>query len=221
MIPLIILAASSSLASAFTINTPTNPVVCQPLQFTWSTEGSQSPYFLSLLPGGQPTAPAFKQFPPQQGSSYVWVVDLGVGTTFTALLKDGNGQQVYSAPATVQNGSDTSCVNDEVMEGKGASAPGPASLVNSSPQSPGVAAINHDASSNAAAASGSTAFSSASAASASLKSATTTTTTKPSSGALPSQTVKSNSVALDVSSGAIVGIMFSVGLTSILVSLVI
>jgi hypothetical protein len=60
-------------------------------------------------------------------------------------MKDGNGQQVYSAPATVQDGSDSryggvdilsgpflticfnySCVNRDVKEGKDASTSGSA-----------------------------------------------------------------------------------------------
>ena len=46
-------------------------------------------------------------------------------------------------------------------------------------------------------------------------------TAKPSSSASPSQSVKANSVARDISSGAIAGIMFAVGLTSVLVTLVV
>ena len=63
----------------------------------------------------------------------------------TVAMKDGNGQQVYSAPATVQDGGDSgygavdnlsgpllmicsnhSCVNRDIKEGKEASASGPA-----------------------------------------------------------------------------------------------
>jgi len=44
---------------------------------------------------------------------------------------------------------------------------------------------------------------------------------KATGSASPSQSVKANSVARDISSGAIAGIMFAVGLTSILVTLVV
>jgi hypothetical protein len=44
---------------------------------------------------------------------------------------------------------------------------------------------------------------------------------KSTGSASPSQSVKANSVARDISSGAIAGIMFAVGVTSVLVTLVV
>jgi len=215
MNPFIILAVILPLVSAFTVNTPTATVVCEPLQFTWSADGSQPPYYLSLIPAGQPSASPLKQFPTQDGTSYTWdKVTLGVGTSFTVSLKDSHGQQVYSAPATVQDGGDSSCVNRDVKEGKEMSASGSATYTSASP---GVAAANTGASSSPATGATSSPTSSNSA-SASHKSETA----KPSnSGATPSLSVKANSVARDIPSGAIAGIMFAVGLTSVLVTLVV
>jgi len=163
---------------------------------------------------GQPSASALKQFPPQQGTSYTWEkVSLPVNTGFTVAMKDGNGQQVYSAPATVQEGNDSSCVNRDVKEGNETSTSGSA---NSTSGAPDVATTNSGTSSiHAAAATGSP--TSSNSAPVSHKS----DTAKSSSSASPSQSVKANSVARDISTGAFAGIMFAVGLTSVLVTLVV
>ncbi|KAI0288000.1 hypothetical protein BC826DRAFT_1188642 [Russula brevipes] len=216
-----ILAVLMPLASALTVNTPMGPVVCQPLQITWSADNSQPPYYLALIPGGQPTERPFKQFPPQQGGSYTWPkVSLQPGTSFTVSLKDGNGAQVYSAPATVQDGSDKSCVNGEVMEGNDTNS---YSSANSTTATTGAVAVSHsgstETSSHPTVAAANTPTSS-SVASAGPKPGTA----KSSSGsASPSQppSVKANSVSREISSGAIVGIMIAVGLTSVVVSLVV
>ncbi|KAF8486160.1 hypothetical protein DFH94DRAFT_711071 [Russula ochroleuca] len=166
----------------------------------------------NLQPAGQPSASALKQFPTQEGTSFTWEkVTLPVGTGFTVSLKDGHGQQVYSAPATVQDGGDSSCVSHDVKEGKEASASGSAT---STSVSPGVAAVSPGTSSSPAATGSPTSSSSTPA---SHKSELA----KSSSSASPSQSVKANSVARDISSGVIAGIMFAVGLTSILVTLVV
>ncbi|EPQ54064.1 hypothetical protein GLOTRDRAFT_139471 [Gloeophyllum trabeum ATCC 11539] len=93
-----------------TVNTPTNVVACQPIQFTWA-DGT-APYFLSLVPGGQPSATAIQQFPTQQGTSFSWSqVTLAPNTAFTIVLKDSTGAQAFSDIVTVQSGSDLSCLN--------------------------------------------------------------------------------------------------------------
>ncbi|KAI0661470.1 hypothetical protein C8Q70DRAFT_657982 [Cubamyces menziesii] len=91
------------------INTLTSPTQCVPVQFTW--EGGSPPYYLSLVPGGQPSAPALKQFPVQNGNSMTWVVDLPAGTSFSSSLRDSTGAQAFSDIQTVQPNSDSSCLN--------------------------------------------------------------------------------------------------------------
>ncbi|KAI0330228.1 hypothetical protein GY45DRAFT_1251267 [Cubamyces sp. BRFM 1775] len=81
----------------------TNQLV--PVQFTW--EGGSPPYYLSLVPGGQPAAPALKQFPVQNGNSMTWVVDLPAGTSFSSSLRDSTGAQAFSDIQTVQDSSDS------------------------------------------------------------------------------------------------------------------
>ncbi|EIW83975.1 hypothetical protein CONPUDRAFT_49912 [Coniophora puteana RWD-64-598 SS2] len=102
---------------AATINTPTNVVECEPIQFTWT--GGQAPYYLSLIPAGQPSANPLKTFPSQTGTSYSWTVDLQSGTALSAALKDSTGAIAYSDKFSVMAGTSTSCANTTVSEGGG------------------------------------------------------------------------------------------------------
>ncbi|KIJ12819.1 hypothetical protein PAXINDRAFT_14382 [Paxillus involutus ATCC 200175] len=108
-----------------TINTPASVTECEPTQFNWS--GGTPVYYLSLVPAGQPSAPPFKQFPTQSGTSYTWNTDLGSGTSFTISLKDSTGLTAYSDIVTVQAGSSSSCLNSTVSEGGSSSGSAAAS----------------------------------------------------------------------------------------------
>ncbi|KAF9779333.1 hypothetical protein BJ322DRAFT_1113689 [Thelephora terrestris] len=57
-----------------TVNAQGNAVQCQPLLLTWS-DGTP-PYFLTLIPAGQVSAPPLETFPTQTGNELAWVVDL-------------------------------------------------------------------------------------------------------------------------------------------------
>ncbi|KAL4064528.1 hypothetical protein V8B97DRAFT_314088 [Scleroderma yunnanense] len=108
-------------AFGLTVNTPGNVVECEPIQFQWS--GGTPPYYLSLIPGGQTSAPPIKQFPNQDGTSYTWLVDLPANTIFNIALKDSLGATSFSDIITIQAGSSTSCVNTTVQEGSSSSSP--------------------------------------------------------------------------------------------------
>ncbi|KAF8269559.1 hypothetical protein EI94DRAFT_1799121 [Lactarius quietus] len=209
MNPFVLLTAFITLASALTINTPASVVTCEPVKFTWNAEDSKPPFFLALFPAGQPGADALKQFPPQDGDSYTWdKVDLPPNTSFTAGLKDGSGNQAFSAPATVRAGSTTNCANtyDASSSISSSSAPG---VVAAATQSGG------STSSHAPAAAASSSPSTAPSQSAAPKAAASTS----GSNATPSQSpsVKANSAARDISS---VAIGMVVGLLSVAVFLV-
>ncbi|EGN98706.1 hypothetical protein SERLA73DRAFT_181308 [Serpula lacrymans var. lacrymans S7.3] len=118
-----------------TINTPSNVVVCEPQQFTWS--GGAAPYYLSLVPGGQSMASPIKQFPTQSGTAYTWNVDLQAGTTFNIALKDSTGATAYSDIVTIQSGGSTSCVNTSVQEGSATAGSAPPATGGSSPATGG------------------------------------------------------------------------------------
>ncbi|KZO91561.1 hypothetical protein CALVIDRAFT_558083 [Calocera viscosa TUFC12733] len=102
-------AAFAQTAGNLTVSTPSSLVTCQPALITWS--GGVSPYYLSVLPGGQTSATALESFPTQTGTSYTWPkVDIQGGTSITIQIRDGQGNIQYSSPVTIQAGPDTTCV---------------------------------------------------------------------------------------------------------------
>ncbi|KAJ1307830.1 hypothetical protein OPQ81_001912 [Rhizoctonia solani] len=96
------------------IVTPASLVQCQPALISWTA--SNSPVFLSLIPGGQPGAAPLKDFGKQSGTSMTWVVDIPAGTSITCQLRDALGVVAYSAPVTIQSGYESSCVNKRSFE---------------------------------------------------------------------------------------------------------
>ncbi|MER5546483.1 Ser-Thr-rich GPI-anchored membrane family protein [Streptomyces sp. NPDC002589] len=102
-------AAKASAVEGLTINTPSNPVVCQPLTLSWS--GGQGPYRLEVLPGNQPSAPPLRDLGEQDGTTYTWTVDVPQGTSLGLKLQDSTGAIAQSAPFTVQDGPDKSCLH--------------------------------------------------------------------------------------------------------------
>ncbi|KAG9089115.1 hypothetical protein FRC06_001713 [Ceratobasidium sp. 370] len=117
------------------INTPAGAVQCQPVQITWTA--SRTPVFISIIPGGQPGAAALKDFGQQTGNSLTWNVDIPAGTSITLQLRDSTGVVAYSAPTTILNSSDSSCLGQN-PSGSGsptATAPGPSSTEPSSSSS--------------------------------------------------------------------------------------
>ncbi|KAG8792815.1 hypothetical protein FRC12_004758 [Ceratobasidium sp. 428] len=108
------------------INTPAQLVQCQPAQITWTA--TNGPAFISIIPGGQPGAAALKDFGQQTGNSLTWNVDIPAGQSITFQCRDSRGQVAYSAPATVQNSSDSSCLGQNPSSSPGgSSAPAPTS----------------------------------------------------------------------------------------------
>ncbi|MFE4800292.1 hypothetical protein ACFRFL_36020 [Streptomyces sp. NPDC056708] len=101
-------AAQAPATEGLTINTPSNPVVCQPLTITWS--GGQAPYQLELLPGNESGAAPLRDFGQQEGTAYTWTVDVPPNTSVGLTLRDSTGATAQSAPFTIQAGPDTSCV---------------------------------------------------------------------------------------------------------------
>lgn len=91
-----------------TINTPSNPVICQPLLLTWN--GGVSPYFLSILPGNQPSAPPIHDFGQINSNSLTWIVNIKAGIILGLTLRDSTGSIAQSSPFTVQDGPDNSCL---------------------------------------------------------------------------------------------------------------
>jgi hypothetical protein len=92
-----------------TINTPANVVECQPILLSWS--GGVSPYFLSILPGGSPTAAALEDLGEMNTTSVTWTCNIQAGVSLGLTLRDSSGTVAQSAPFTVNPGSSTTCLN--------------------------------------------------------------------------------------------------------------
>ncbi|CAE6392940.1 unnamed protein product [Rhizoctonia solani] len=99
---------ATALAQSLVINTPASVVQCQPAQVTWTA--SNTPVFVSIIPGGQPGAAALVDFGSQTGSSLTWTVNIAAGTSLTFQLRDSTGAVAYSSPISVQGSSDSSCL---------------------------------------------------------------------------------------------------------------
>ncbi|KAK7050976.1 hypothetical protein VNI00_005088 [Paramarasmius palmivorus] len=122
MKPVLSLAALSLLSGAlaqFTMNTPSNPVTCQPLQLTWT--GGAPPYFISVQDGNNPSGDALIRFPEQNGTSLTWTVNIQPNTSIGFLARDNNGQTSQTAAVTTQAGSSTSCVSQSLSISGGGS----------------------------------------------------------------------------------------------------
>lgn len=76
----------------------------------------QAPYYVTVIPGGEPNGAVLKTL--VDGGSemqYTWQVDLPAGTSITVQVKDASGTPNYTDKVTIGAGSDTSCVNNNVV----------------------------------------------------------------------------------------------------------
>jgi hypothetical protein len=113
-----LLAAASTYAqNSFTVNTPANAVVCQPVLVSW--QGGQSPYYLSVLPGNTPSGQALENLGTFNGTTFTWTVNIAAGTSIDLTVRDSSGQTAQTAPFTINAGSDSSCVGKAVSGSAG------------------------------------------------------------------------------------------------------
>lgn len=70
------------------VNSPAVIIQCQPVQLSWTIPGT---VFLSIIPGGQPSAAPLVDFGSQAASPYTWTPALAAGTSITirAINSDG------------------------------------------------------------------------------------------------------------------------------------
>ncbi|GAA96033.1 uncharacterized protein L969DRAFT_96755 [Mixia osmundae IAM 14324] len=89
------------------IQTPTSAIFGQPVLLTFS--GGSAPYYISVIPGGQPSAAALESFPTQTAAgTYTWTVDLPVGTSCSLEIRDSTGAINYSQKFTILAASGSS-----------------------------------------------------------------------------------------------------------------
>ncbi|RSH87460.1 hypothetical protein EHS25_003370 [Saitozyma podzolica] len=102
-VALVILAAATAVMAQLQIFTPASLVQCQPVLVSW--QGGTSPYFVSIIPGGQTTAAAIKNFGQTSATSLTWTVDIPAGQSITFKIVDSTGNINYGSPLTIQSGS--------------------------------------------------------------------------------------------------------------------
>ncbi|BGO91015.1 hypothetical protein NBRC10512_000145 [Rhodotorula toruloides] len=133
---LALLAASSGLliANAQQVNTPASLTTCQPSQLV--IEGGTAPYFVQILPGGQPSAKAIETLPTVYKSGpLTWLVDVPAGTSITLSVTDSTGAINYSSPITVQQGTSSDCLGKNAQVSAAASSPSGSSSTSASSSS--------------------------------------------------------------------------------------
>ncbi|EUC57097.1 transmembrane protein, putative [Rhizoctonia solani AG-3 Rhs1AP] len=90
------------------INTPAAVVQCQPAQISFTA--TSTPVFISILPGGQPSAAPLADLGQHNASPFTWTANIAQGTSITFQVRDSKGAVAYSAPVTIQPSSDSSCL---------------------------------------------------------------------------------------------------------------
>jgi hypothetical protein len=105
-----ILAITAAAQDGFTINTPSNVVVCQPILLSWT--GGTPPYFLTIHDGNNPTGPAIQDLGSQDSTSFTWTVNIAAGTSIGLAVRDSTGQSVQSASFPINSGSSTDCIDN-------------------------------------------------------------------------------------------------------------
>ncbi|MEV5795940.1 Ser-Thr-rich GPI-anchored membrane family protein [Streptomyces sp. NPDC052192] len=90
-------------AEYLTVNTPNHVIHGEPVTLSWS--GGQGPYTLRVVPGGNPSGPALKEFPKVEGSSLEWTVDLPANESYTLVVADASGSAAFSDRFTVSPGA--------------------------------------------------------------------------------------------------------------------
>ncbi|TDL16580.1 hypothetical protein BD410DRAFT_795231 [Rickenella mellea] len=110
-------------SNAFMINTPANVVECQPILLSWDATGATAPFFLSVLPGGQPGAAALVNLGQVTGTSFTWNANLASGTNCGLTLRDSTGAVAQSGQFIIQPGTSSACLTASPSTAPPATAP--------------------------------------------------------------------------------------------------
>ncbi|KAL4268571.1 hypothetical protein AB1N83_001783 [Pleurotus pulmonarius] len=132
------------------INTPVGVVQNQPILLNW--QDGQPPYFLSIIPGGQPNAPAIEQFPSTDATSFTWTPKSA--GSITIQLRDSTGATAYTDIVNI-SASTTPSSSSVAASGASSGAPGSSTPATSAPAATSPQSSSGASSSLAAPASGS------------------------------------------------------------------
>ncbi|CAE6452739.1 unnamed protein product [Rhizoctonia solani] len=90
------------------VNTPASLVQCEPVLLTWAA--SNTPVSINILRAGNAAAAPLLNLGQQTSNSITWIVNMTSGILITIQISDSKGNFAYSAPLTVQNGADSTCI---------------------------------------------------------------------------------------------------------------
>jgi len=99
----------AALGQQIQVTTPSPVIQCASVPIQWS--GGVSPFTLTIATTSDANNTIFENFPVKKSSSFTWNEDLPAGTPFTISVTDGNGITGESQPITVQDSTNTSCLN--------------------------------------------------------------------------------------------------------------
>ncbi|EIM92023.1 uncharacterized protein STEHIDRAFT_164389 [Stereum hirsutum FP-91666 SS1] len=92
----------------FAVHTPASISQCKPATITWS--GGSEPFVAHITRGGTPKAAPLEYLGPQNGHSLTWTPNFAAGSSIAIVIKDANGNAAASAPMTVKESDDYSCL---------------------------------------------------------------------------------------------------------------
>ncbi|KAK6910152.1 hypothetical protein I203_104183 [Kwoniella mangroviensis CBS 8507] len=195
--------ATSALGADLTISTPASLIQCQPALLSWT--GGTAPYYLAVIPGGEPSAAALQDLGEQQGNSLTWTVSIASGTSITLKVTDSTGVVNYNQAVTVQAGSSNSCLTAAATS-SAASASTPAAVSTASAAA-AAAVTSGSASAATTSAAASKASSAAGSASAAASSARSGAASAASAAASASTSAKSGAMSIkSIVNGAVVAV---------------
>ncbi|GAA5976491.1 hypothetical protein JCM11641_001319 [Rhodosporidiobolus odoratus] len=213
-------AAGSALAqSSLTINTPTALYTCQPFLLTWS--GGQAPYYIRVFQGGSQSDLLETLLSSTSETSYTWNVNLAASTSVTLGMTDSTGASAFTAPVTISDSGDSSCVgssssgSSSAAAGSSSSSAAASSSSSSSRAATSATTASSSASSASSAASSvsssvSSAVSSVSSSVSSRVSSATSSATNTATGSAPSASPSDTSAANSVKAGSALALVAGV-----------
>lgn len=114
------IVAAAAVSAQGVINTPASLTQCVPTSLSWTV--TNGPFYLSIIPGGQPSAIPLYDFGQVMASPVTWPVNITAGTSIGLKLVDSQGAPFYSEAVTIMPGTSDSCINNAAAVGGSSSA---------------------------------------------------------------------------------------------------
>lgn len=102
---------------SLTVNTPSTLTQCQPVKLTW-VDGVP-PYYVSIIPGGETSAPPLKDLGKTSAMSETWLVNVTPNQNVNIVVKDSTGDTAFTDQVLVLAADDASCMNDNTSVSQG------------------------------------------------------------------------------------------------------